>query len=68
MAKSLGAGGAWVAQSIECLTLDPGSGLDLTVMSSSPTMGMEPTLKKKKKDGFWSQYYFCHSNLASYIS
>ena len=45
-----------MAQSIERLTLDLGSGLDLRVirvMSSSPTLGsvlvMEPTLKKKKK-------------------
>jgi len=43
----MGSGGAWVAQSIECLTLDLGSGLDITVMTSSPTvgsvLGVEPT-------------------------
>ena len=39
--------------SLECLTLDLGSGLDLRVVSSSPTLdsmlGMEPTFKKDKK-------------------
>ena len=33
----------WVAQSVEYVTLDLG------VMSSSPTLGMEPTLKKKAR-------------------
>ena len=45
---------AWVFQSIKCPTLDLGSGLDFTVVSLSPTLGsmlgMEPTLKKKKKN------------------
>ena len=31
--------GAWVAQSVECLTLDLGSGHDLTSMRSSPALG-----------------------------
>lgn len=34
-------GGAWLAQLVEQPTLDLG------VMSLSPTLGMEPTLKKK---------------------
>ena len=41
-------GGAWVAQSVKCRTLDLSSDLDLRVVSSSPrlgsTLGMEPTL------------------------
>ena len=40
--------GAWVAQSVKCLTLDLSSGLDLMVVSWSPALssmlGMEPTL------------------------
>ena len=32
-------GGTWVAQSVECLTLDFGSGHDLMVVRSSPTSG-----------------------------
>ena len=36
-------GGAWQAQSIECITLD------LRVVSSSPTLGVELILKKKVK-------------------
>ena len=44
--------GVWVAQLIKHLTLDLSSGFDLRVMSLSPvlgsTLGMEPTLKKKK--------------------
>lgn len=36
-------GGAWQAQSIECITLD------LRVVSSSPTLGVELILKKKSK-------------------
>jgi len=43
--------GTWEAQSVKRLTLDLNSGLDLRVVSSSPTLGstlgMEPTLKKK---------------------
>ena len=35
--------GAWLAQSVEHVTPD------LRVMSSSPTLDVEPTLKKKKK-------------------
>ena len=35
--------GAWVAQSIKHLTLDLSSGLDLRVVSSSPTLGVTPT-------------------------
>jgi len=31
--------GAWVSQSVECPTLDRGLGLELTVMSSSPSLG-----------------------------
>ena len=34
--------GAWLAQSTEHMTLN------LRVMSSSPTLGVEPTKKKKK--------------------
>ena len=44
--------GAWVAQSVRHLTLDPSSGLDLWVMSSSSVIGstldMEPIGKKEK--------------------
>jgi len=40
---------AWVAQSVERPTLDPGSCLDLRVMSSNPVfgsmLGVKPTLK-----------------------
>ena len=42
--------GTWLARSTECETLD------LRVVSSSPTLGMEPTLKKKnlnKKSFLW---------------
>ena len=35
--------GAWLAQSVEHATLD------LSVVSSSPKLGAEPTLKEKKK-------------------
>ena len=31
--------GTWVAQSVECLTLDCGSGHDPRVVGSSPTLG-----------------------------
>ena len=31
--------GAWMAQSVECLTFDFGSGHDLRVMRSSPVLG-----------------------------
>ena len=37
-----------MAQSIKCPTLNLSSGLDLRILPSSPAMGMEPTLKKKK--------------------
>ena len=36
-------GGAWVAQSIECPTLDFGSGHDLRVMRSNPTRSSMPS-------------------------
>lgn len=36
-------GGAWLAQLVENVTLD------LRVICSSPTVGMESTLKKKEK-------------------
>ena len=46
-------GGAWVAQSVQRLTLDLSWGFDLRVMSSSPALGstlsMEATLNKKKE-------------------
>ena len=38
--------GAWLAQLVEHATLD------LRVVSSSPTLGMEPTLPPKKSDNF----------------
>ena len=41
--------GGWVAQSVECLTLDLSSGLHLRVVSSSPVLAS--TLLKKKKRG-----------------
>ena len=45
--------GAWVGQSVKHQTLDFNSGLDLTVMSSSPVLGsmldVEPTKIKRKK-------------------
>ena len=31
--------GAWVAQSVKCLTFDSGSDLDLVVVGSSPALG-----------------------------
>ena len=34
-----GSGGAWVAQSVECLTLDFGSGHDPRIQGSSPKSG-----------------------------
>ena len=41
-----------MTQWVKCPTLDLGSGLDFSVVSSSPasgsTLGMEPTLKKAK--------------------
>ena len=37
--KRLPRRGTWVAQLIECLTLDVGSGCDPRVMRSSPTLG-----------------------------
>jgi len=37
--------GAWLAESIECATLDLG------VVSLSPTLGVDLTLKKRKADG-----------------
>ena len=43
-----------MAQLVKCPTLVFGSGLDLRVLSSGPTLGsmlgVEPTLKKKKKN------------------
>ena len=51
--KKTGRWDAWVAQLGKCLTLHLSSDLNLTLMSSSPTLGsipsVEPTLKKKKK-------------------
>ena len=47
-------GGTWVAQAVKRLTFDFSSGLDLRVVSSSPTLGsmlgMEPTLQKQNKN------------------
>ena len=44
-----------MAQSVKRPTLDLSSGLDLTVMSSSPWMGttleVEPTLKRRREGG-----------------
>ena len=44
-----------MVQSVKCLTLDLSSGLDLSVMSSSPmlgsVLGVEPTSEKRKKEG-----------------
>ena len=37
-----------MAQLVKCLILDLSSGLDLRVVSSSPMLGVEPTLKKRK--------------------
>ena len=37
--------GAWVAQWVGCLTLDFGSGYDLKVMRSSPTLGSTPSVE-----------------------
>jgi len=36
-----------MAQSVQCPALDLSSGLDIRVMSSSPTLGVELTLKRK---------------------
>lgn len=42
--------GAWVLQSVDCLTLGLSLGLDLRLLSSSPamgyTLGLVPTLSK----------------------
>ena len=46
--------GAWLAQSVEHATLD------LRVVSSSPTLDMEPTLKKKKKKFIVAKLYTYH--------
>lgn len=40
----------WVAESVKYRTLDLNPGLDLRVLSSAPTMSMEPTLKKKGEE------------------
>lgn len=40
--------GAWVVQLVMLLTLGLGSGLDLTVMSSRPTLGSTLGVKPKK--------------------
>lgn len=45
--KNLGSGGAWLAQSEEHMTFD------FRVLSLSPTIGMEPTLKQKRKNKSW---------------
>ena len=37
--------GAWVAQSVGCLTLDLSSGLDLRVVRSSPTLNNNKKIK-----------------------
>jgi len=64
--------GTWVAQSVKHPTLDLSSGLDLRVMSSSPTLGsmlgVEPTLKKKKKikQTFPFEFYSFPENLFSF--
>lgn len=34
--------GAWSAQSVKCLSLDCGSGHDLTIVRSSPAFGSAP--------------------------
>jgi len=53
--------GAWVAQSVKHLTLDLSSGPEHRVVSSSPTLGstlgMEPTLKKKRFVYFLNDCY-----------
>ena len=38
--KSRKTGGTWVAQSVECPTLDSGSGHDLTVCEFEPRIGL----------------------------
>lgn len=49
----------WVAQCLECLTLDGSSGLDFMVMSSGPTLGSvlgrETCFLKKNKKQTMSQ-------------
>ena len=40
--------GTWVTQSVEHLTLDFSSGLDLRVMNSSPMLGSTGTYFRKK--------------------
>lgn len=39
-----------MAQSVQRLTLDLTSGLDLSVVCLSPTQDVKPTLKKKKEE------------------
>ena len=47
----VGGGVAWVAQSVECLTLDISSGLDLRVVCSSPLTGLHIQLGSYWKEG-----------------
>lgn len=46
--------GTWVTELVKCQTFELTSGFDLKVMSSSPALGLMPsvacTLKKKKKE------------------
>ena len=41
-----------MVQSVKCLTLDPSLGLDVRVVSSSPTLdsGVEPTQKERERE------------------
>ena len=41
--------GTWVAQSVECLTLDLSLDLDFRVMSSSPAIGSMPGIEPSWK-------------------
>ena len=43
--------GAWISQSLKHLTLDLSSGLDLRVMSSSPTLGFKKLHSKGREQG-----------------
>lgn len=49
--------GAWVAQSVKYSTLDLSIGLDVRVVSPSPTIGSTPTLKKRKKERNGNKLY-----------
>ena len=51
--ENVGYWGAWVSQLVKCSTLDFNSGLDLTVVSSSLTLGSMLDMKTDDVLGLW---------------